>query len=240
MILLAPSDTDLVIQLVTTRSLETFKMSAPSSWSSSLLTRRCVNSVIDRKSWSYPCSGVFRPWGFQEVEASRFQDSQHMKVLRSAVPTSRLYPSGNIPGTHFGYSLSRPRGHTAAGRIMSMTLSVLKPATFRLVAQCLNQLRHLVAPPPLPSRWKRVIKCSKNQLSMKFVIKAVMSVKTVTHVLLRHFCSELLGTCPCITLRPPENGAARWREVKVRDGSCKQVQGYPRTGKVPLRHTRTE
>ena len=34
-----------------------------------------------------------RPWGFQEVEAPRFQDSQHMKVVRwSALRTGRFYP----------------------------------------------------------------------------------------------------------------------------------------------------
>jgi len=33
-----------------------------------------------------------RPWGFQEDEAPRFQDNQHMKVVRlSALCTSRLY-----------------------------------------------------------------------------------------------------------------------------------------------------
>jgi hypothetical protein len=37
-----------------------------------------------------------------EVEAPRFQDVRHMKMLRlSAVHTGRLYPPGNIPGTHF-------------------------------------------------------------------------------------------------------------------------------------------
>ena len=44
------------------------------------------------------------PWGFQEVEAPRFQDSRHMKVVRlSALHTGRLYPPPprNIPGTHF-------------------------------------------------------------------------------------------------------------------------------------------
>jgi len=42
------------------------------------------------------------PLGFQEVEATRFQDSQHMKVVRlSALHTSCLYHPGNIPGTHF-------------------------------------------------------------------------------------------------------------------------------------------
>jgi hypothetical protein len=37
-----------------------------------------------------------------EVEALRYQDNWHMKVLRlSALRTGRLYPHGNIPGTHF-------------------------------------------------------------------------------------------------------------------------------------------
>ena len=68
-----------------------------------------------------PITGLDRPWGFQEVEAPKFQDNQHMKVVRlSAICTSRLYPPGNIIGTHFCYRLSQPQGHSAAGRIMSM------------------------------------------------------------------------------------------------------------------------
>jgi len=66
-------------------------------------------------------TGLDRPWGFQEVEAPRFQDSRHMKVVRlSALRTGRLYPPGNIPGTHFCYRLSQPQSHSATGRIMSM------------------------------------------------------------------------------------------------------------------------
>jgi len=39
-----------------------------------------------------PTTGQDRPWGFQEVEAPRFQDSRHMNVVRlSAVCTGRLY-----------------------------------------------------------------------------------------------------------------------------------------------------
>jgi len=42
---------------------------------------------------SNPITGLDRPWGFQEVEAPRFQDNRHMKAVRlSAVRTGRLYP----------------------------------------------------------------------------------------------------------------------------------------------------
>jgi hypothetical protein len=44
-----------------------------------------------------------------------------MKVVRlSAQRTGRLYAPENIPGTHLCSTLSRPQGHSAAGRIMSM------------------------------------------------------------------------------------------------------------------------
>jgi len=47
-----------------------------------------------------------------------------MKVVNlSALRIGRLYPPGNIPGTHFCYRLSRPQGHSAAGRIRSMKIS---------------------------------------------------------------------------------------------------------------------
>jgi len=48
------------------------------------------------------------PRDFREVEASRFH--RKIKVVRSAVRTDRLYPPGNIPGTHFCWRLSRPQG----------------------------------------------------------------------------------------------------------------------------------
>jgi hypothetical protein len=44
-------------------------------------------------------------------------------VRLSALRTDRLYPPGNIPGTHFCYRLSGPQGHSATERIMSMKSS---------------------------------------------------------------------------------------------------------------------
>jgi hypothetical protein len=58
---------------------------------------------------------------FQEDEASRFRDIQHIKVVSlSSLRTGCFYPPGNIPGTHFCQRLSRTQAHSAAGRIMSM------------------------------------------------------------------------------------------------------------------------
>jgi len=61
-----------------------------------------------------------------------------MKVVKlSALHTGRLCPPGNIRSNHFCYRLSRSDSHSEAGRII--TLSGIEPATFRLIAQCLNQ-----------------------------------------------------------------------------------------------------
>jgi hypothetical protein len=39
-----------------------------------------------------PITGLDRPLGFQEVEAPRFLENLHMKVVRPALSTDRLYP----------------------------------------------------------------------------------------------------------------------------------------------------
>jgi hypothetical protein len=66
--------------------------------------------------YSYRCTGLNRPWGFREVEAPRFKDNRHMKVVRlSVLRTGQLYPQGYIRGTPFYRRLSRPQGHGKAG-----------------------------------------------------------------------------------------------------------------------------
>jgi len=73
-----------------------------------------------------------------------------MKVVSlSALHAVRHYPPGNIPGTHFCQMLSRPKGHSEAGRIMSMKNpnETIENRTRDLQAcSALHQLRHRVPP----------------------------------------------------------------------------------------------
>jgi len=62
-------------------------------------TRLCIYTVRGKTN---PVQAYYRPRGFQEFEAPRFQDNRYMKVGRlSAQLPGHLYRPVNIPGTHF-------------------------------------------------------------------------------------------------------------------------------------------
>jgi hypothetical protein len=78
-------------------------------------------------------------WGSQ---ISRQSTHEGDKVV-SPKHQPPLHPE-SIHVTHFCYRLSRTEGQSAAGLIRSMKNpnKKIEPATFRLVAQCLNELRY--------------------------------------------------------------------------------------------------
>jgi hypothetical protein len=116
-----------------------------------------------------------------------------MAVRLSALRTGRPLLTGKIPGTHLCYSWVDPRTIVrmeGLGQFRSpMTSSGFDPATFQLVAQCLNQLRYRV--PPLYLR-AILIETSHPCLGVPgnlffpgFQIKS--HVSTLIHVCVLHF-----------------------------------------------------
>ena len=106
-------------------------------------------------------------------------------------------PPGNAPGTHFCWRLSRPQGHSANGRIMSMKIPLtygIEPATFRFVAQ---HVKHCATGVPgrsyiwvvkwgkkflnIVCNWRRVCHSEKVKIKCTLVQALRLCIDRTTH-----------------------------------------------------------
>jgi hypothetical protein len=74
--------------------------------------------ATERKFKAIPFQAYCRPREFQEVEASRFQDTRHINVVKvSVLRAGRLFPPWNISGTHFVTGCVDPRATVRPERL---------------------------------------------------------------------------------------------------------------------------
>jgi hypothetical protein len=146
------------------------------------------------------------PWGFQEFEAPRFQENRHIKVVRlSVIGTARLYPQEIFLELISLTGWVNPMATVRLDRLcqwkIPMIPSGIEPATFRLVAQCLNQLRHCV--PPYNNVLILIfIHCLINTYQVSIQHMQPFSVTSrITEFILHHHINS--PSCPSYLWGPP-------------------------------------
>jgi hypothetical protein len=107
-----------------------------------------VKSQIWHKKLINPFTGLDRPWEFQEFEARRFPDIRLVKIVRLLALRIGLYLQKVFLVLIYIRGWVDPRITVRPeGLYQPKIPSEIETATFRLVEQCLKQLRHCSVPP---------------------------------------------------------------------------------------------
>ena len=115
-----------------------------------------------------------------------------MKVIRlSAVRGGHPYPLENIPGTHFCYRPSPAKGHSAAGRIMSMKYSNDTTENRTRDLQACSAVPFPTAPqrdPTISVNLSIYLRCSIRKIP--YVIKKVITVINAAYLFQRRIVNS--------------------------------------------------
>ena len=104
--------------------------------------------LINELWWS-----LDRQWVFQEIEAPRFHDNKHMKVVRlSALNTGRLQPPPTQKMFLVFISVD-PKAIVRAGRITQMKYSSYTNGIWTRDLPTCSAVRQPIAPPRAPDKW---------------------------------------------------------------------------------------
>jgi len=110
----------------------------PSIYHSQIIAQRYGFEI---RRWSNPYTGLYKPWGFQEIGALRVQDNRRGNVVshmhRAPLPQEIFLELILVAGWLDLRVIVRPEG-------LCQWKIPMTPSGIELVAQCFKPLRHLV------------------------------------------------------------------------------------------------